>query len=61
MDHSRHGKHAAIHLWKDINQKVGLYADRLSDIGGYNCLCGFEIINSSLCGKGLSQKAGLTK
>ena len=50
MDHSRHGRHEAIHLWQDIIRQVGLYADRLSDIGSYNCLGGFEIIAASLPG-----------
>ena len=49
MDHSRHRRYDAIHIWKDISRKVGLYVNRISDIGSSDCLGGFETITSD-CG-----------
>ena len=43
---AEHGRHEAIHLWKDISRQMGLYTDRFSDIGCNNFPGGFEIINS---------------
>ena len=49
MGHSRHRRYDAIHIWKDISRKVGLYVNRISDIGSSDCLGGFETITSD-CG-----------
>ena len=45
MDHSRYGKHEAIHLWKDSDRQVDLYIDRLSAIGGSDRLGHFDVLN----------------
>lgn len=49
MDHSRHRRYDAIHIWKDIGRQEGLYINRISGIGSSDCLGGFETITSD-CG-----------